>query len=118
MKGKKRPDVIEYNRKYKPLQIKEKNPQWKGGISKLPYSIEFNKQLKYKIKERDKYTCQICNIIIKNNMVNNKIQLIIHHINYDKQNCNEDNLISLCNSCHGKTTTENRQYWKEYFKNE
>ena len=37
-----------------------------------------------------------------------------NHIDYDKLNCNPDNLISLCNSCHSKTNY-NRNYWINYF---
>jgi len=38
----------------------EKNPAWFGGKSFEPYGIQFNKELKKKIKERDNYKCQIC----------------------------------------------------------
>lgn len=93
------------------LQLKnpEDNPLWKGGISFYPYSIKFNKKLKEKIRKRDKYTCQICG-----EKQNGRL-LDIHHINYDKMNCMEINLISLCRKCHAKTST-NRSYWYAFFK--
>ena len=43
------------------------------------------------------------------------IKLSIHHIDYNKKNCKEDNLISLCVHCHG-LTNKNRNSWINYFK--
>jgi hypothetical protein len=41
--------------------------------------------------------------------------LPVHHIDYDKKNNDERNLITLCISCHSKTNA-NREYWIEYLK--
>src|SRR5574343_1203857 len=85
------------------------NQNWKGGISFEPYPFEFNSELKLKIRERDGFTCQLCGV------KENGRALDVHHINYDKQDCSEKNLISLCqqgNGCHQKTNG-NREYWKE-----
>ena len=71
-----------------------KNPAWKGGISFEPYSVDWTQDLKRAIRKRDKYTCQICG---------KEPSIIVHHIDYDKKNCNLDNLIILCNGCHGQT---------------
>lgn len=38
----------------------------------------------------------------------------VHHIDYNKLNCNPNNLITLCKSCHMKTNF-NREYWLDYF---
>jgi len=84
------------------------NPMWKGGISFEPYSSEFNEKLKKSIKERDNYTCQLCD------KPENGIPHHVHHINYEKLNSEEYNLITLCESCHGKTNS-NRGYWKSFF---
>ena len=83
----------------------ENGPNWQGGLSFLPYPPEFNNRLKNKIKKRDNYTCQICN-----KKINNKRKLHAHHIDYDKNNNKENNLISLCEVCHSKTNN-NRDYW-------
>lgn len=80
-----------------------KNPSWRGGISKEPYSFDFTKQLKNKIKNRDSFKCILCGSI-KN--------LKIHHIDYNKKNSSKMNLVSLCESCHTKTNY-NRDFWKE-----
>ena len=82
----------------------EEHPNWKGGIGNFPYPIEFNKELKEKIRERDNYICQECN----------QRGLSVHHIDYDKQNNNPFNLIVLCSHCHAKTNF-NREHWKRCF---
>jgi len=40
--------------------------------------------------------------------------LSIHHIDYDKQNCKENNLITLCDSCNNRANS-NRNYWIEFY---
>ena len=87
------------------------NPMWQGGKSFEPYPIEFNNRLKKQIRERDNHTCQECNYTEKQL----GYKLHIHHIDYDKNNCNENNLISLCRSCHTKTNYK-RNDWTEYYK--
>ena len=99
------------------LLVKEKNPNWQGGISFEPYGIEFNDKLKEKIRGRDKYRCQECfrhqdELFTK---AGNSYKLIIHHIDYNKQNNNSDNLISLCRNCHLQTNYQ-RKDWTKYFK--
>jgi len=70
------------------------NPNWKGGIQNLPYcelwsNIDFRESIKF----RDNYSClnPCCNK--KSNII------VIHHIDYNKENCERNNLITLCNSC-------------------
>jgi len=87
----------------------EKSPVWLGGVSFLPYTPEFNGSLKNKIKRRDDFTCQLCG----------KKQfkgLGLHHIDYKKENCDPQNLVTLCLSCNVKVN-KNREYWKSYFQN-
>jgi hypothetical protein len=71
------------------------------------YPSIFNKELKYKIFSRDFFTCQVCG--------NYPIRCQCHHIDYNKQNCKEDNLITVCCSCNNKANF-NRDYWFAYFK--
>lgn len=82
------------------------HPNWRGGISNQPYPFGFNKTLKEEIKKRDEFKCGVCNKETQ--------KLAIHHINYDKDNINFDNLISLCYSCHSKTNY-NRESWVVFF---
>jgi len=86
------------------------NPNWNGGSSFEPYTSEFNPALKRKIRVRDNYTCQKCGI----KQENHYRKLDVHHIDYDKQNCEEENLITLCNSCNAKVNS-NRSSWTKYF---
>lgn len=90
------------------LRLRKKNPNWMGGVSFGKYGFEFNKELKEQIRKRDKYKCQICTKKQK------KFKLDIHHIDYNKKNNNQNNLISLCKSCHWKTNYK-REKWIEYF---
>ncbi len=94
---------------------KENNPNWLGGIGKFPYAFEFNKELKSIIRKRDNYTCQKCSKTEKEELLMLGKKLSVHHIDYDKQNCEEENLITLCNSCNVKVNS-NRDYWKKYYK--
>lgn len=68
------------------------------------YGGKFTEELKKKIRQRDNNTCQTC--------FKSGCKLYVHHIDYDKLNCNEDNLITLCNSCHAKTNF-NREKWQK-----
>ena len=42
-------------------------------------------------------------------------KLDIHHIDYDENNCEDYNLISLCLSCHAKTNIRDREIWQQIF---
>ena len=88
------------------------NLNWHNGSSFLPYTTDFNQQLKDRIRVRDNFKCQLC----KTPELEFNRKLDIHHIDYDKKNSKEDNLISLCNKCHIKTN-HNREYWINYFSN-
>ncbi len=87
------------------------NPSWEGGKSFEPYGLEFNNNLKKIIRERDNFECKICN------KKENKRKHCVHHIDYNKQNNDPKNLITLCQICHNHTN-KNRSYWRKYFKNE
>lgn len=82
---------------------------WQGGKSFETYSVDWKKSLKISIRERDHYQCQMCG------ERQDDEALSVHHIDYNKKNCDPNNLISLCRICHSKTN-HNREYWIEYFK--
>ena len=82
---------------------------WLGGISFEPYGLEFNKQLKEKVRERDNHLCMECG------ERQNSYKFPIHHIDYNKRNNEMSNLVTLCRSCHGQTNYE-RNDWTDYFK--
>lgn len=86
----------------------EGNPNWRGGSSFEPYPTDFNSELKLRIRERDSFICQECG------EPEDGKSLHVHHIDYDKMNCEERNLITLCEICHTKTNF-NREYWQTHF---
>jgi DNA-directed RNA polymerase beta' subunit len=88
----------------------ENSPNWQGGTSKLPYPFSFNEGLKEFIRNRDHNTCQLCGRTQEEEGRN----LCIHHINYDKDDLFELNLITLCRSCNGKVNA-NRELWEDSF---
>lgn len=144
MYGTKRPDIVEMNRERlginnplwkggKPKCIDcgkeigygrgrcmscvrkgDRSHSWKNGASFEIYPEVFNEELKSKIKNRDKCTCQNCSITEIEHLVLYKIKLSIHHIDYDKRNCEETNLITLCRQCNSVANFK-RDYWKTFF---
>lgn len=92
----------------------DKNPNWKGGKSFEPYSVEFNKSLKEKIKNRDNYICQLCNIKEQECKEKHGRVLAVHHINYNKQDNKTNNLICLCHFCNA-SVNKNRENWTSFF---
>lgn len=88
------------------------NPNWLEGIGNLPYKWDFNNKLKIKIRKRDDFICRLCGLKESDLIIKKGCGLAIHHIDYDKENTKENNLISLCNKCHGYTHY-NRKKWKQ-----
>lgn len=87
------------------------NPQWNGGTSFVAYPQEFNSHLKLNIRTRDRFTCQNCGIReVDHYSRGRKMVLIIHHINYIKYDCDDTNLITVCDKCNIKANF-NRDYW-------
>jgi len=82
----------------------EKNPQWLGGLSAKPYSLDWTVTLKKSIKERDGYLCQVCG----------SEGTHVHHKDYCKTHNDPNNLITLCLPCHLKTNF-NRVAWELFF---
>lgn len=85
----------------------ERNGRWLGGVSSEPYGIEFTDALRDEIRGRDDYTCQLCGT------KENGRALPVHHIDYTKTHNDKGNLVSLCDSCHGRTNS-NRDYYQAY----
>ena len=131
----KRPEV---RKKLRELNLGEKNPnygkhrslksrkktsashqgislkEWTHFTSFEPYSPEFNDRLKKYLRKKFNYICQLCGKIITKQTP--KKFLCIHHINYDKKDCREENLIPLCNLCN-TSVNKSRKDWINFFQN-
>jgi hypothetical protein len=86
-------------------KFNELGSNWQGGKSYEKYTVDWTRSLKIAIRERDKYACQMCGDRQED------VLFDIHHIDYDKKNCNTDNLITLCRACHMKTNG-NREFYR------
>jgi hypothetical protein len=89
-------------------QMREKNHFWKGGITYNPYCIvwsdrEWKHYLKY-TRDGGKCWSPYCN-------GNHLDKLTLHHINYNKKDCDSDNLITLCTSCNSRANKDRE--WHE-----
>jgi len=61
------------------------------------YPRAFDKQLKNRIRARDGFSCVLCGVPQGNGRL-----LDVHHIDYNKKNLAQENLVSLCRFCHTK----------------
>lgn len=91
------------------------NPNYIDGLSNLPYPLEFNEDLKLEIRTRDEFECQNCDMTEEEHLTVWGIVLIVHHIDYNKQNYEKENLTSLCNQCNVRANY-NRNYWEQFYK--
>ena len=88
----------------------EGNPNWKGGISNEPYcSLWSISEFKESIKIRDGFSCLNPYCHRKSDV------LVIHHIDYNKKNCDQRNLITICNSCNSMANYD-REWHTEWYK--
>lgn len=79
---------------------------WLGGISFAPYPTGWIEKLREAIRLRDNHTCQICG----GKQKYLKYKLDVHHIDYNKENLDPRNLVSLCRGCHSKTNFYREQW--------
>lgn len=98
------------------IRFGSNNPAWIDGRSYVDYPKEFSKSLRNKIKINDNFQCQNCNMIEEEYLNKYGRRLEVHHIDYNRKNCNLNNLITLCKQCNLKANY-NREYWEEYYKN-
>ena len=84
----------------------ENSSWWRGGVEDDPYPDEFTPYLKRKIRKRDNHECQCCGVNVYRSRFGH-----VHHIDGNKQNCDDKNLVLVCMSCHnsihGFSTIEN-----------
>ena len=103
------------NGKERSKRIKgDNNPNWIDGRKQNPYPSEFNELLRESIRKRDNYECQNCSMTEEEHLIVIGENLHIHHIDYNKKNCKEDNLITLCKQCNLRANS-NRTYWQDFY---
>lgn len=105
----------EKNQKDRLQKTRENHRLWAGGISKIQYPKEFNPDLRLKVRTRDNFTCCLCGKTEKEELKELNRILCVNHIDFNKNNCAMENLNTLCLRCNIKIN-ENRDYWKEIFK--
>lgn len=83
---------------------------WKGGIAYEPYcSTWMDEEFINFIKERDGKKClnPSCN-------GTNPFNVVRHHIDYNKNNCDPINIITICQSCNS-TANGSREWYKSWY---
>lgn len=84
---------------------------WMGGISKKSSYSSYFRYIRYLIKLRDNFQCQLCGV----GEEKLPYELCVHHIDFNKKNNSEDNLLTLCRSCNSKVNL-NRERWTKNLK--
>jgi hypothetical protein len=83
-----------------------KNPNWLGGISLGQNQYRMFKEDRDRILKRDLHQCLLCH--------QSTSRLNVHHIDYNRKNSEDNNLMALCPRCH-TTTNFNREFWTQFF---
>lgn len=81
---------------YDKVHVGEYNHKWRGGAGG-EYPPEFSPSLKLFIRDRDNYQCQICGKRVDKSRSGG-----VHHIDGHRGHNDPENLILLCNKCHGR----------------
>ena len=104
------PHPDEHREKNRIAHIGKNNANWRGGSSFESYPESWKEHLREAIRQRDGCICRVCNS--EQEQLGKKLD--VHHIDYNKENVDRENLVSLCHSCHSKTNY-NRQFWIVFF---
>ena len=100
----------EYSKHYKDGKV---GPYVHGQANK-PYGLEFNKQFKLAIKQRDGFLCLKCGMREEDSRQLFKSPLHVHHIDYNKQLTIKENCCALCTRCNSEVNF-NRSSWTNFF---
>ncbi len=88
----------------------EGNPSWRGGKSFETYCpIWKDQEFKTDIRSRDGNRCLNPYCYGKDRTMS------IHHIDYNKKNCNPSNLITICRSCNARANKD-RSWHKSWYR--
>lgn len=109
--GRKKFDLYFCNRKCSSAYHSgERNHNYTGRTQGGIYPSAWTEELKKRIRERDENRCVIC----AHTPERKKKRLHVHHIDENKENCKENNLVSLCNSCHRSVHFKTKQLPQKY----
>lgn len=108
------PHTLEWKMSHSKKMIGEGNSNWQGGITIDPYPPKFNVALKLSIRTRDNFICVLCSRTEREELEEFNRVLSVNHIDFNKNNCEEKNLNTLCLRCNVKINRE-REYWTDYF---
>lgn len=103
----------ETRRKMSEVHRGDKCNLWKGGISFEPYCPKFNKSFKNRVRAFFNHICVECGMTRKEN----KRELDVHHVNYDKMMCCNDVkplFVALCHS-HNTIANSDRGFWEDWY---
>ena len=89
-------------------------PSYIDGRSRFPYPLGFDNKLKLQIHQRDIFTCQNCEMTEEEHLIVIGTILHVHHIDYNKDNLDKNNLITLCQGCNLRANF-NRTYWINFY---
>lgn len=92
----------------------EAHPSYVDGKAGTGYPPEFNSALKRRIRERDGHYCQLCGMTEQEHLEKWRQVLTVNHIDFDKTNCADDNLNTLCTRCNTQINFD-RERWTAYF---
>lgn len=99
---------VECSNKYRSIITSDnKNPNWKGGLSRAPYPYNWA-SISKSVIERDGDICMNPNCRATDRT------MTVHHIDYDKMNCDPSNLITVCATCNS-IANFGRQQWYKYY---
>jgi len=93
------------------------NSNYIHGLSKESYPYEFLKK-RPDIFKRDIYICQHCGMTENEHLIKYNTKLHVHHIDYNKFNNENQNLITTCMICNIKANgnpEHDRDYWYAYY---
>jgi thymidylate synthase ThyX/transposase-like protein len=101
----------ETRRRFSEQEKGERNPQWRGGITKRAISIRRGvNELRREILERDRYRCRLCGSSSK--------QLDMHHIVpvwvRPDLVLDLDNIATVCRSCHLEISGREMEYAERF----
>jgi len=88
---------------------------WKGGTHITPWGyLRYNPGTEHRNKG---IAGKFVHVVVLEKKLNRKLKPNerTHHINGDKNNCQEYNLISLCNKHHMKIEKNHPELWQDYF---